>query len=219
MHGCSECTERDHIWSGMGIVPSLGPCVLRDSFVFRSRAPDAALSFVGPPTVGTRTQETGACRPAPPTSHTTPTTTSRPGSNTTLSDLLGTRREAPPVAAAAGDANVQAELIEWEVEDADADVDDLPRATQPHSQPQHRRRRMPRRTRSRTATRINHAYAMHELWMGACNIPAEWKVKRRACSGAVAMDGSVGERREARSERRRFYYFPVGFLVKVPETG
>ena len=137
----------------------------------------------------------------------------------TLSDLLGTRREAPPVAAAAGDANVQAELIEWEVEDADADVDDLPSATQPHSQPQHRRRRMPRRTRSRTATTINHAYAMHELWMGACNIPAEWKVKRRTCSGAVAMDGSVGERREARSERRRFYYFPVGFLVKVPETG
>ena len=81
MHGCSECTERDHIWSGMGIVPCLGPCVLRDSPAFRSRAPDAALSFVGPSTVGTRTQETGACRPAPPTSHTTPTTTSRPGYN------------------------------------------------------------------------------------------------------------------------------------------
>ena len=81
MHGCSECTERDHIWSGMGIVPCLGPCVLRDSLVFRSRAPDAALSFVGPPTVGTRTQETGACRSTPPTPHTTPITTSRPGSN------------------------------------------------------------------------------------------------------------------------------------------
>ena len=47
----------------------------------------------------------------------------------------------------------------------------------------------------------NHAYAVHELWMGACNIPAEWKVKRRACSGAVAMDGSVGETRsEVREE-------------------
>ena len=52
MHGCSECTERDHIWSGVGIVPCLGPCVLRDSFVLSLVRPTPLSPSSVPPQSG-----------------------------------------------------------------------------------------------------------------------------------------------------------------------